>query len=181
MSPKEGARLLARQSDFGHPKCALSNFIFGHPLNQAVSILYPQINNEKTPTEQENSSSTFEGQIEKAPICGSETAQFGPRTDHTSHKSRPDHAFEAIAQRLRSREYTAVRCNLACLVEHDFVERHIRGEAASFCAQSVGTLIDGGDSAAVLPDGKLHLAVSEATYQRLGLQGARVPHNPGAL
>ena len=81
---------------------------------------------------------------------------------------------------IRSREYTLVRCNLACLVEHDFVERHVRAEAASFCALVVGTRADLDDSAAILPDGKLHLAVSQGTYQNLGLQGARVPHNPGA-
>ena len=180
MSPRQGARLVVRRSSFGHPKCALSALISGHPLNHAVELIKPDpkyvdessthLNNAEAPLEPGQSS----------PICGSDAANVGPSTSGTLHDNASQSTLEELLRSIGSREYTMVRCNLACLVEHDFVERHIRAEAASFCAMSVGTRADVGDSAAILPDGKLHLAVSQDAYQRLGLQGAHVPHNPGA-
>ncbi len=91
-----------------------------------------------------------------------------------------DEDFEAAVRKIGSCEYTLVRCNTACLVEHDFVERHIRALVASFCAFSVNATNSEAYSAAILPDGKLHLAVSEGTYHRLGLQGTHMPHDTGA-
>ena len=172
---------MVRRSCFGHSKCALSAFISGHPLNHALEIILPDARIQTVPSEQRTSGSEPAQSPRKTPISGTVSASFAFATEAKSCRGPQDNAVDALAQQLGSRRYTLVTCNLACLVEHDFVERHIRGEAASFCAVSVNTPIDSGDSAAILPDGRLHLAVSDETHRRLGLQGAHVPHNPGAL
>ena len=170
---------MVRRSYFGHPKCALTTFISGHPLNYALELILSDARIENSPSEQESSAIKPAQNFQNTPILGTERASFACATEATSPRGLEKRVLDALAQQLGSRRYTLVRCNLACLVEHDFVERHVRGEAASFCALSVNTPIDSGDSAAILPDGRLHLAVSEETYRRLGLQGAHVPHNPG--
>ncbi len=179
MSPKQGARLVVRRSYFGHPKCALTTFISGQPLNHALELILPDARIENLPSEQVSRAIKPTQNFQNTPILEIERASFACATEAKSPRGLENRALDALEQQLGSRRYILVRCNLACLVEHDFVERHIRGEAASFCALSVNTPIDSGDSAAILPDGRLHLAVSEDTYRRLGLQGAHVPHNPG--
>ena len=180
MSPRQGARLVVRHSSFGHPKCALGAFIEGHPLNHALEVIKPGNRPLKGLSGQSDSAETSIEPGQTSPICDSEAAGVGPSTGETLHGGITPDSLELDVVSIGSREYTLIRCNLACLVEHDFVERHIRAEAASFCAVSVGKNADEDDSAAILPDGKLHLAVSKEAYQRLGLQGAHVPHNPGA-
>ena len=170
---------MVRRSYFGHPKCALTTFISGHPLNHALELILPDARIDNSPYGQESSPIKPAQNFQNTPILGTERATFACATEAISPQGLGKRALDALTQQLGSRRYTLVRSNLACLVEHDFVERHIRGEAASFCALSVNTSIDSGDSAAILPDGRLHLAVSEDTYRRLGLQGAHVPHNPG--
>ena len=172
---------MVRRSYFGHPKCALTTFISGHPLNYALELILPDAKIEIFPSQQESSAIKPAQNFQNTPILGAESASFACATEAVSPRGLEERALDSFARQLGSRNYTLVRCNLACLVEHDFVERHIRGEAASFCALSVNTPIDSGDSAAILPDGRLHLAVSEDTYRRLGLQGAHAPHNPGTL
>ena len=179
MSPKQGARLVVRRSYFGHPKCALTTFISGHPLDHALQLILPDARIEILPSVQDSSAIKPAQNFQNTPILDTERASFACATEAVSPRGLEERALDSFAQQLGSRNYTLVRCNLACLVEHDFVERHIRGEAASFCALSFNTPIDSDDSVAVLPDGRLHLAVSEDTYRRLGLQGTHVPHNPG--
>ena len=168
-----------RRSYFGHPKCALTTFISGHPLNHALELIFPDATTENLPYEQGSSAIKPAQHFQNTPILATERAGFACATEARAPRELEKRALDALTQQLGSRKYTLVRSKLACLVEHDFVERHIRGEAASFCALSVNTPIDSDDSAAILPDGRLHLAVSEDTYRRLGLQGAHVPHNPG--
>ena len=180
MSPRQGARLVVRHSSFGHPKCALGAFIEGHPLNHAIEIISPSATHSEGSSTHLNSAERSLKPGQTSPICGSEAAEVSPRTSESVHGTTSHDFLAAPLRRVGSREYTLVRCNLACLVEHDFVERQIRAEAASFCAVSVDRRADTGDSAAILPDGKLHLAVSKEAYHRLGLQGAHVSHNPGA-
>ena len=180
MSPRQGARLVVRHSSFDHLKCALSAFIAGHPLNHALEIVQPFLYNHSADLSHLNVAKASFEPGHKASICATGAVGVTPSTGAALHDSESDDTLKANLQRIASREYTLVRCNSACLVEHDFVERHIRAEAASFCAISVGTQTSDSDSVAILPDGKLHLAVSANTFQRLGLQGAHVPHNPGA-
>ena len=78
-----------------------------------------------------------------------------------------------IAAHISGRAYHLLRCNLAALADEDFVERHVRPEAAHFCALSVNTPLDRTDAAAVLPDGRLVLAVTDETHQKLGLVGLK--------
>lgn len=179
MSPRQGARLVVRHSSFGHPKCALSSFVEGHPLNHAIEIIKANSRPFKGHLAQPDSAEASIEPGQTSPICDSEAAGLCPSTGRNLHEGTFHDSSEVSLRSIGSREYTLVRCNLACLVEHDFVERHIRAEAASFCAVSVSTKNDEDDSAAILPDGKLHLAVSKEAYQRLGLPGAHVLHNPG--
>lgn len=172
---------MVRRSSFGHPKCSLRAFIFGHPLNHALEIAFPEDLTPGGPSE------AAQGR-EKSVIVGDKGSIFKPEASWTGNsaagndsETSSDGATKAAVQRIGSREYTLVRCNTACLVEHDFVERHIRAEVASFCALSVNVTTIEADSAAILPDGKLHLAVCEGTYHRLGLQGAHMPHDKGAV
>lgn len=180
MSPKQGARLVVRRSSFGHPKCALTAFIAGHPLNHAVNLILPHTTGKDEVLKQVHTTETTSKPVDGHSISDTERADVSHTTHQTSHGTGFDNTLDASLERIASRGYSLIRCSLACLVEHDFVERHIRAEAASFCALSVSNPADSGDSTAILPDGKLHLAVSEGTYQRLGLQGARVSHNTGA-
>ena len=85
---------------------------------------------------------------------------------------------QSISTLISGRAYHLLRCNLAVLADEDFVERHVRPEAAHFCALSVNTPIDRSDAAAVLPDGRLVLAVTEETHQKLGLVGSKKPGRP---
>ena len=179
MSPRQGARLVVRHSSFGHPKCALDAFIEGHPLNHALEVIKPNKRQCKGVSGQPDSAERSIKPGQTSPICDSEAAGLAPSTGRSLHEGICQNSLELDLRSIGSREYALIRCNLACLVEHDFVERHIRAEAASFCAVSLCTQAEENDSAAILPDGKLHMAVSKEAYQRLGLQGAHVPHNPG--
>lgn len=80
---------------------------------------------------------------------------------------------QAISERISGRAFHLMRCNLAALAEEDFVERHVRPEAAQFCALSINAPLDRTDAAAVLPEGRLVLAVTDETYQQLGLPGSK--------
>lgn len=180
MSPRQGARLVVRHSSFGHPKCALGAFIEGHPLNHAIEIISPNVRDNEGPLAHPNSAEAATEPGQSSSICGSEAAGLSPSISRAVRGTTCHDIMELSLRRIEFRENTLVKCNLACLMEHDFVERQIRAEAASFCAVSIDTRADVGDSAAILPDGKLHLAVSKEAYQRLGLHGAHVPHNPGA-
>lgn len=55
------------------------------------------------------------------------------------------------------------------------------GGAHSIAALSVNTPLDRTDAAALTPDGRLHLALTGDTHERLGLLGARSATSPGAL
>ena len=104
------------------------------------------------------------------PSCAS--GDHKPSAEHLLLRSR-------TAERITGRHYSLLRCQLATLADEDFVERHIRAEAACFGALSVNTPLDRTDAAAFLPDGRLLLTVAEDTYTRLGLLGAHDQDRPG--
>ena len=60
-------------------------------------------------------------------------------------------------------------------------QTHLVGGAHSFAALSVNTPLDRTDAAALTPDGRLHLALTGDTRERLGLVGTRSATSPGAL
>ena len=60
-------------------------------------------------------------------------------------------------------------------------QAHLVGGAHSVAALSVNTPMDRTDAAALTPDGRLYLALTADTHERLGLVGARSATSPGAL
>ncbi|KAK9830976.1 hypothetical protein WJX81_004532 [Elliptochloris bilobata] len=67
---------------------------------------------------------------------------------------------------------------LDVLVEEDFIKAHVVGGQHGFAALSVNTPLDRTDAAALLPDGRLHLALTRDTHERLGLVGAHSATTP---
>ena len=100
-------------------------------------------------------------------------------SDSAGASATPWGAASPTAERISGRHYSLVRCQLAALADEEFVERHIRAEAACFCALSANTPLDRTDAAAILPDGHLVLSVTGETYIRLGLLGSHDPERPG--
>ena len=65
------------------------------------------------------------------------------------------------------------RANLEAVASSSFVDSNLRAPGSSFCAVSVRTPADRADTAAVTPDGVLHLSLSSESYEKFGLQGQR--------
>ena len=77
---------------------------------------------------------------------------------------------------------TSNASNLCCLrgMLGTAEQAHLVGGARSLAALSVNTPLDRTDALALTPDGRLHLALTRDTHERLGLVGARSATSPGA-
>ncbi|KAH3766238.1 ribonuclease P [Pelomyxa schiedti] len=70
--------------------------------------------------------------------------------------------------------FYTVNCTLWSLVEKTFVDRYVCNKTGSFIALSVGTVLDTGNSCAILPSGHLVLRLERDTYQSFGLVGSPI-------
>ena len=68
-----------------------------------------------------------------------------------------------------------VQANLSVFLEEQFLRQHILDPDCSFLAVSLSSE----DAAAITPDRKLRLRLSQRTYERLGLLGRRSSNDAG--
>ncbi len=172
MTIRKGARVVIRRSSFLHPKSSIEHFVASHPFNSALQIYLPRTN-ETSHIHQERQDVGAEAGVESV----------DPPDDLSASPSRAkENSQVSVAdQPYSSCPYSLIRCNLAALLEADFLERHIRGSCAQFSALSVNTPTDRTDVAGIVPDGHLILSVTKHTYERLGLVGQHVSHDPGTF
>ncbi|PNH01332.1 hypothetical protein TSOC_012791 [Tetrabaena socialis] len=73
--------------------------------------------------------------------------------------------------------YQVIRASLADILAQVLNTAIILQEGASLQAVSLAERLESNHSAAITPDGVLHMAVSSEVYARLGITGARSPSN----
>lgn len=178
---KKGCRLVLRHSNFQHPKSYLSSFVESHPFNCSLQILLP------TFSAYDSSGAKLGRSL--GPPRSFRSAGDGPGSEEDPGTDRGASTSEALKKltdsqkkvlnHISDRHYTVLHCSTSVFLDTEFIERHVRAEAAQFCALSVNTPADRSDTAAVLPEGRLVLSVSRETHERLGLVGARALHDPG--
>ena len=172
MTIRKGPRVVVRRSSFSHSKSCVDGFIASHPFNSALQICLPKI------YRQEESKSLSEGLTVTEHInVPTSPGDLGEVVD----QHRTQSAQQLVEKHVNDCTYTLIRCNVAVLLDTEFIERHVRGQYAQFCALSVNTHLDRTDAAAILPNGHLVLSVRRSTHTRLGLVGQHASHDPGSF
>lgn len=171
MTTRKGPRVVVRRSSFLHPKSGIQEVVASHPFNSALQITFPRRNS------QEDLKGVSEGLTANVDVdITTSSGDLGELVDqHRAHSAR-----QLIEKRINDGSYTLIRCNVAVLLDTDFIERHVRGQCAHFCALSVNTQLDRTDAAAILPNGHLVLSVRRSTHERLGLVGQHATNDPGS-
>lgn len=164
MTIRKGARIVIRRSSFSHPKSTVDAFVISHPFNSALQICLPR-----------TTETTANSQVRES--VGADVSADPVSTPYDLRTS--EFSQDSVVHRISRLAYNLLRCNLAVLLDSEFLERHVRGLCAEFTALSVNTPIDRTDVAAILPGGQLVLSVTRDTYERLELVGKHAFHDKG--
>lgn len=172
MTIRKGPRVVVRRSSFLHPKSCIGEFVASHPFNSALQICLPK-SSWYEESKKVNGGLTADVDVDLT----TSTGDLGENVD----QQRAQSARQLVEKRIHDCSYILKRCNVAVLLDTEFLERHVRGQYAQFCALSVNTHLDRTDAAAILPNGHLVLSVRRSTYERLGLVGQHATHDPGSF
>ena len=101
-------------------------------------------------------------------------------TSQTSAQPAAAPQLNLVLQSLEKGYFHAIRANLCAFLEPAFLESVVENPEVEFRALSVNTPLDRTDAAAVTADGHLHLRLTKAAYNTVGLVGSCSTYDPGA-
>lgn len=100
---------------------------------------------------------------------------------YSSHLSvcLPSSAASELQSLQLHQTWYRVSCQVSAFLSPGFLEREVLSEGTQFLALAHRTAGLGQSEAVGIHGARLHLTVSQATYERLGLVGKRSPLKPG--